>query len=1037
MPKIKLYNGEIKFMVRRPIGTLKNYIDNYILQEKCSVEDLINDNKVVEAIMISSKSLYETIEKYKKDKKNDNLDSIGRALNKYFNRLTTRPTPYGLFSSVSIGTFGDDNYIKKGKYKKRARVDCEWLFNVMEILVFKEFCYKKVQLFTNNLLLKEGGKLKNIYPFSDEKSISNNIEKFYYIKMAKNIELVLDLAQFGVLYEDIKVILEKSYIGIPEEIIEKFLEELIKKEILVTELENLSENTNQLKYILKVLENRGFQSETYNKLITLDRFIDRYNNTGLGAGIELLEVIFSLMKEIAIGKEFLQVDLVSDDITRLNHIIKKELEKSLSAITLLRPDRNLRYLKTYLNQFLEKYGSGEWVQVNTLLDSMKGIGSPYPLKDKMLNSVRDDKLVDFIMNKIIESAYKNQSEIQLECPEIEAFKIDIDDEKNFSKSMEINFYIKSESDEHISNGDYLLYFGANGGSYRAGKTFGRFLDCLDVSANMFIEELNKKEESQNRDIEICELNTLNKTNRITNVTNNKHFRKYEINLYKTINDEKNKINIEDVYIGVEGSRFVAKSKKLNRKLDITTNHMLNNSSGNDVYRFLRDIGFMERSNALDFKMFLEGELSLKFIPRIKYGNLVIIPTTFRLDYNNIKSIKKLEVFSEYLFREFLFFGFQKICYLADGDNRILLNLENNFHLKYLWSELKKRKSMMVLQEFEGDIHKHWSEHNYEFVLPLSLNKECFEKIPIINKIDDAIFRDNPLNEENSNVQKLFLPGSEWLYIKIYYNDRRVDELLGENIYSFILDLKSKNLINKYFYIQYADQEKHIRLRLKIISEDKVHLVLKELKRYQEYLMQESLAKTFMVDSYDREIQRYGGESIEIAESLFEVDSSNILTYLNLIERNEITFDKELFACCSIIAIMEGAGIKYEKQLELFDKLVEKNLYRESFKEMRHNLLKFLNSSEDWEVFRKNEELSKIYLMLNNIEQISQKYFNVLEKLNNEKKLKNKRIDILLSLFHMHCNRLFGIDKEKEREVHALVRHTLYALKYFKQNRLEI
>ena len=43
-------------------------------------------------------------------------------------------------------------------------------------------------------------------------------------------------------------------------------------------------------------------------------------------------------------------------------------------------------------------------------------------------------------------------------------------------------------------------------------------------------------------------------------------------------------------------------------------------------------------------------------------------------------------------------------------------------------------------------------------------------------------------------------------------------------------------------------------------------------------------------------------------------------------------------------------------------------------------------------------------------------------------------NIILSVIHLHCNRLFGTDREKEREIISFVRHTLYALKYFKNKK---
>ncbi|MFR8249052.1 MAG: lantibiotic dehydratase C-terminal domain-containing protein [Lachnospiraceae bacterium] len=41
--------------------------------------------------------------------------------------------------------------------------------------------------------------------------------------------------------------------------------------------------------------------------------------------------------------------------------------------------------------------------------------------------------------------------------------------------------------------------------------------------------------------------------------------------------------------------------------------------------------------------------------------------------------------------------------------------------------------------------------------------------------------------------------------------------------------------------------------------------------------------------------------------------------------------------------------------------------------------------------------------------------------------------LLPSLLHMHFNRIFGVNREKEKEGLALTRHTIYALSQYEKN----
>lgn len=53
-------------------------------------------------------------------------------------------------------------------------------------------------------------------------------------------------------------------------------------------------------------------------------------------------------------------------------------------------------------------------------------------------------------------------------------------------------------------------------------------------------------------------------------------------------------------------------------------------------------------------------------------------------------------------------------------------------------------------------------------------------------------------------------------------------------------------------------------------------------------------------------------------------------------------------------------------------------------------------------------------------------------LDDEDELWNDKESIILSIIHMHCNRILG-DRNKERIIMATVRHVLYSLEFIKKN----
>ena len=126
--------------------------------------------------------------------------------------------------------------------------------------------------------------------------------------------------------------------------------------------------------------------------------------------------------------------------------------------------------------------------------------------------------------------------------------------------------------------------------------------------------------------------------------------------------------------------------------------------------------------------------------------------------------------------------------------------------------------------------------------------------------------------------------------------------------------------------------------------------------------------------------------------------------------------------------MEQVNWNYKRQLNFLDKQINKAEYRNEFKSIRKELIDICNSN-NWINFKKNSEIFNILNIFMLRENTLQLYKKQLYKSN----LSYREEDILDSLIHMSFNRIFGINREFERKCRALARHTLYSLKYYKEN----
>jgi len=131
------------------------------------------------------------------------------------------------------------------------------------------------------------------------------------------------------------------------------------------------------------------------------------------------------------------------------------------------------------------------------------------------------------------------------------------------------------------------------------------------------------------------------------------------------------------------------------------------------------------------------------------------------------------------------------------------------------------------------------------------------------------------------MQRDFCLGSQWLYYKIYTGVKTADHILVEKLALIISSLEKKKKIQKWFFIRYRDPEEHIRLRFLIDDIDNLMVIIDSFHPVFKELMDENLIWKIQTDTYQREIERYGKETMYDSEFLFWKDSNMILKYLTL------------------------------------------------------------------------------------------------------------------------------------------------------------
>lgn len=130
------------------------------------------------------------------------------------------------------------------------------------------------------------------------------------------------------------------------------------------------------------------------------------------------------------------------------------------------------------------------------------------------------------------------------------------------------------------------------------------------------------------------------------------------------------------------------------------------------------------------------------------------------------------------------------------------------------------------------------------------------------------------------MQRDFCLGSQWLYYKIYTGVKTADHILAEKLNPVITYLEEKKKIQKWFFIRYRDPEEHIRLRFLVDDVDNLTVIINAFHSVFKELMDENVIWKIQTDTYQREIERYGKETMYYSEFIFWKNSKMILKYLN-------------------------------------------------------------------------------------------------------------------------------------------------------------
>ena len=982
-----------------------------------------------EAIQISSPELFQRLVLFNNGEisEREEWSKLYKSLYRYVLRMSFRCTPFGLFAGTAIGRFDSTTNIVLAdifSYKKFTRIDSQYL-NVWALsLLQNEDAFRAVTWYTNNTIYKVGEKLRYI-EYTIRKGVRSHT--LSTVEDSEQIQQVLTNARDGKCFDELVNVLLLSEVTVIEAV--TFVKEMILCKLLVSELELNITGDPYHNTLAEKIRKKGFPESSKSFLEQINIGIEKISHSPIGSTqFDYQSVVRDLQKsavEEIDGRMLLQTDLkIATDTCTLSERVKTEI----ADLAFFLAKTSSRYSNPTLDRFKEEFSKrfeSQEVFLNQVLDPDLGIGYPafdhsqgdvsplidgIGLSEQQFESTRSlDSRDQWLVQKLIDSEKKAESVIHLTDDDVPLGSRHLLREDVLCDLPRSLYTICSIFDEGA--GYSMLYDHTSGPS--GVNLLGRFCHS-NPEMQAQISEHIKEEEFQD-DVIFAEVVHFSQS-RQANVLIRPVLRKYEIPILTHPGVKLDRaIYLDDILVSLRGSEIILTSKRLGKRI-IPRLSNAHDYSFNSLphYHFLCDIQTQERKKRLHWEWgFLSSQV---FLPRVTYKNAILCPAQWTINQHDFVSARKksfcfedfLTGFSEFKRR----YSLPNVVLLTSGDNQIPLKLQDSLALEILFDDLKRLGSVVLKESLFHEknllVKGPFGAHTNEVV------------IPWINTYARPFRPFSPILSQNG--QRSVIIGGGWIFFKIYCGVKSADKLLVEVILPIANELVERRIVDKWFFIRYADPDHHLRVRFSGKGDFYSEVIRRINLAFDPYL-QNHLVWRIQTDTYNPEVERYGASNIENSETLFFHDSSTTVRILTLLNGDEGDNLRWQFAIKGVDDLLESFDYDLLAKKELLE-LLSSNFkieFNVNSAEARKKLgAKFRELRSAIELALKSErQPSHLNFEAAQLLEIRKGHLaacaKTIDQLLSESRLEVPRAELVASYIHMFLNR-FLRSKQRMQEM---------------------
>jgi thiopeptide-type bacteriocin biosynthesis protein len=866
------------------------------------LRDLLTRPVVIEALHLATPALLEGLEEWRRDPDGKKGRRAEEALVRYAYRMAARATPFGMFAACTVGRV-DSGRVDSGpveernllmlapqaSYRRHSRLDMGYLFSLAGELNQDRELRQVLRYRPNSSIYRAAGRLR----YAEARF--NGPRLNYHLVAVEPDEFLdaalahADLDDRGATPDEIAAVVAASdpdgEISLDDAA--GYVAELIDSQLLTSELWPALTGPEAVHGLIETLE--GLSSSraaaTATRLRGAREALEELDRDGLGNDPDRYNEIARGLEPLPqrVDRQHLfQVDLFKPGEVSLGSEVLNEVARGLEALHRFEPPILGDPLDGFRERFIDRYGTDRLVPFLEALDVEAGAGQPLsgmggdssPLLDGLdfspadeLTKVRWGAREELLLGKLMRAQATGALEIVIDDDDLEGLET-LKRRPPLPDSFQAVAMVAAAGEEALAAGDFLVWvrtaFGPSGA-----RLAGRFCHGDAEIARLVSGQL-RAEEALDPDAVFAEVVHVG-PGRIGNVNSRPVLRDWEIPYLGVSGAAPDRqIPLDDLLVTVEGPEVVLYSARLRRRvlprLTSAHNFVLGNLA---AYRILCSLQTQGVRSGLQWTWHpFEKQ---PFLPRVRYGRAILSRAYWNVTAEEIKDIAARRDGDRYaaVQRWRAQRGIPRRVLISDEDNELLVDFDHVLSLDTFVATVRQLAAFELTEFFPGfdelPVRGPEGRFVHELTIPFVRHRTPTKRPPA-----------PPVHGE---VERILPPTSRWMFLKLYTGSATADLVLRDAIAPLVSRVLESGAADRWFFIRYGDPQNHLRVRFGG-EPARLRGIIDWLPELLGPLLQEGRISRWQLDTYEREVERYGGPAaMEISERIFHADSEAVLAAL--------------------------------------------------------------------------------------------------------------------------------------------------------------